>query len=76
MERHVRGGTPARDRDPREGLGRVSVTDLAGRYGVTPETIRRDLDALAVRGLLSRVHGGPCLSTSCGWRRRRCGSAR
>jgi len=40
------------------GRGRVSVTDLAGRYGVTPETIRRDLDALAARGLLSRVHGG------------------
>ena len=39
-------------------LGRVSVTDLAGRYGVTPETIRRDLDSLSVRGLLSRVHGG------------------
>ncbi len=40
------------------GLGRVSVTDLAGRYNVTSETIRRDLDALASRGLLSRVHGG------------------
>lgn len=40
------------------GLGRVSVTDLAGRYNVTSETIRRDLDALAARGLLSRVHGG------------------
>ncbi len=39
-------------------LGRVSVTELASRYGVTPETIRRDLDALAARGLLSRVHGG------------------
>ncbi len=40
------------------GLGRVGVTDLAARYSVTPETIRRDLDALAARGLLSRVHGG------------------
>lgn len=39
-------------------LGRVSVTELASRYQVTPETIRRDLDALAGRGLLSRVHGG------------------
>lgn len=39
-------------------LGRVSVAELATRYGVTPETIRRDLDALSARGLLSRVHGG------------------
>lgn len=39
-------------------LGRVAVADLATRYEVTPETIRRDLDALASRGLLSRVHGG------------------
>ena len=40
------------------GLGRVSVSELAGRYEVTSETIRRDLDALASKGLLSRVHGG------------------
>ena len=39
-------------------LGRVSVTELATRYSVTSETIRRDLDALSTRGLLSRVHGG------------------
>ena len=38
--------------------GRVSVSDLAERYDVTPETIRRDLDALAALGILSRVHGG------------------
>ncbi len=39
-------------------LGRVSVAELATLFDVTPETIRRDLDALAARGLLSRVHGG------------------
>lgn len=39
-------------------LGRVSVAELAAHYDVTPETIRRDLDALAGRGLLTRVHGG------------------
>ena len=39
-------------------LGRVSVAELASRFDVTPETIRRDLDALSGRGLLSRVHGG------------------
>ena len=38
--------------------GRVSVADLASRYDVTPETIRRDLDSLAQRGVLRRVHGG------------------
>ena len=38
--------------------GRVHVTELATRYGVTVETIRRDLDQLAARSLLRRVHGG------------------
>lgn len=39
-------------------IGRVSVAELADRFDVTPETIRRDLDALSAQGLLSRVHGG------------------
>ncbi|MEL6220451.1 MAG: DeoR/GlpR family DNA-binding transcription regulator [Pseudomonadota bacterium] len=38
--------------------GRVSVEGLAGDYSVTPQTIRRDLNELCTRGLLSRVHGG------------------
>ena len=38
--------------------GRVAVADLARAFDVTSETIRRDLDSLASRGLLSRVHGG------------------
>jgi DeoR family fructose operon transcriptional repressor len=38
--------------------GRVSVVDLAARFGVTTETVRRDLDALEERQLLRRVHGG------------------
>jgi len=38
--------------------GRVAVADLAKRFHVTSETIRRDLDALASLGVLSRVHGG------------------
>lgn len=37
---------------------RVSVADLAERFDVTTETIRRDLDALDKRGILRRVHGG------------------
>lgn len=38
--------------------GRVVVSEAAQRYGVTTETIRRDLAALDDRGLLTRVHGG------------------
>lgn len=38
--------------------GVVGVDDLAMRYGVTPQTIRRDLNELCGRGLLSRTHGG------------------
>ena len=38
--------------------GRVSVVDLARRFDVTTETIRRDLDQLEAAGLLRRVHGG------------------
>jgi DeoR family transcriptional regulator, fructose operon transcriptional repressor len=38
--------------------GSVDVADLAGRYGVTTETIRRDLSEMQRRNLLRRVHGG------------------
>lgn len=38
--------------------GRVAVVDLAGRFGVTTETVRRDLGVLEQRGVLQRVHGG------------------
>lgn len=38
--------------------GRVAVIELAERFGVTTETIRRDLDALEQSGALLRVHGG------------------
>lgn len=38
--------------------GRVEVADLAERFQVTPETVRRDLTALERAGLLKRVHGG------------------
>lgn len=38
--------------------GRVSVADLAKRFDVTTETVRRDLDSLATLGLVARVHGG------------------
>ena len=38
--------------------GRCSVADLAERFCVTAETIRRDLKSLEAKGLLRRVHGG------------------
>lgn len=41
--------------------GRVAVEDLAERFGVTLQTIRRDLSELADAGKLDRVHGGAVL---------------
>jgi DeoR family transcriptional regulator, fructose operon transcriptional repressor len=38
--------------------GRGDVSSLAGRFQVTPETIRRDLTDLEQRNVLRRVHGG------------------
>lgn len=38
--------------------GRVDVARLASDFGVTSETVRRDLTALERHGLLRRVHGG------------------
>ena len=38
--------------------GRISVTDLAARFRVTTETVRRDLAVLERAGALRRVHGG------------------
>jgi DeoR family transcriptional regulator, fructose operon transcriptional repressor len=38
--------------------GSVDVADLARRYSVTTETIRRDLSDMQERQLLRRVHGG------------------
>lgn len=38
--------------------GRVSVTELADRFSITTETVRRDLAALEGSGSLRRVHGG------------------
>ncbi len=37
---------------------RVTVSDLAARFDITPETVRRDLDTLEGMRQLRRVHGG------------------
>lgn len=41
--------------------GKVTVEDLAERFDVTVQTIRRDLTELASAGKLERVHGGAIL---------------
>jgi DeoR family glycerol-3-phosphate regulon repressor len=43
--------------------GRVAVEDLAARFTVTPQTIRKDLNDLCDQRLLSRVHGGAILAS-------------
>ncbi|MYR96547.1 MULTISPECIES: substrate-binding domain-containing protein [unclassified Streptomyces] len=50
-ERHDRLLNLVRER------GTVRVADLAGRLGVSVVTARRDVEALASRGLLDRTHG-------------------
>jgi len=39
-------------------VGQISVTDMSAKFGVSLDTIRRDLDILAEKGLVSRIHGG------------------
>lgn len=41
--------------------GSLRVTEFATELGVAPVTIRRDVEVLAERGLLARVHGGAML---------------
>jgi DeoR family transcriptional regulator, glycerol-3-phosphate regulon repressor len=43
--------------------GRVVVEDLAARFDVTPQTIRRDLNDLCDARLLTRTHGGALLAS-------------
>lgn len=44
--------------------GRVTVEGLASHFGVTLQTIRRDLSELADQGKLQRVHGGAILPST------------
>lgn len=43
--------------------GAVTVDDLALRFDVTPQTIRKDLNELCDARLLARTHGGAMLSS-------------
>ena len=38
--------------------GSIAVAEVAGQFAVSADTIRRDLDYLADRGLVTRTHGG------------------
>jgi len=44
--------------------GYASIEQLTDHFAVTPQTIRRDLNALASEGRLRRVHGGAGLESS------------
>ncbi len=41
--------------------GKVAAEDIARSFGVTVQTVRRDLNALCKQGLLTRVYGGAVL---------------
>src|SRR5277367_4158272 len=43
--------------------GRVAVEDLSTQFGVTLQTIRRDLNELSEAKLLVRVHGGAIIAS-------------
>ena len=43
--------------------GSVTVDDLAAKLAVTPQTIRKDLNVLARRAMLDRVHGGAVVAS-------------
>lgn len=54
--------------------GRVTVDELVAQFDVTAQTIRKDLNELCDRRILSRVHGGAVISsgvTNLGYEQRR-----
>ena len=44
--------------------GKVVVSELAVRFGVTEETVRRDIDKLAKEGLATKTYGGAVSNVS------------
>ena len=44
--------------------GSVTVSEVEARFGVSPVTVRRDLDELERQGVLRRTHGGGVLPTT------------
>jgi DeoR/GlpR family transcriptional regulator of sugar metabolism len=50
-----------------EQMGNVTVSELSQRFGVTKETIRRDLESLESEGSVFRTHGGAVLQRKDGF---------
>ncbi|MFF8319551.1 substrate-binding domain-containing protein [Streptomyces bobili] len=46
--------------------GSIRVAEVAAELSVSPITVRRDVEALAERGLVERVHGGAVLPEAAG----------
>ncbi len=44
--------------------GFVTIEQLAREFGVTPQTIRRDINALSKSGVIQRFHGGAGVASS------------
>jgi DeoR/GlpR family transcriptional regulator of sugar metabolism len=44
--------------------GKLEITELSGRFGVSEMTVRRDLETLEREGVLKRVRGGAISATS------------
>ncbi len=45
-------------------FGFMSIEDLSRRFALTPQTIRRDINAMSDQGLLQRYHGGAGMRSS------------
>ena len=57
-QRHLPAGRKAQLAAYVADTGEVTVAELAERFGVSIDTVRRDLDQLAAEGVLVRTYGG------------------
>jgi DeoR family transcriptional regulator, fructose operon transcriptional repressor len=57
-QRHLPAGRKAQLAAYVEDVGQVTVGELAERFGVSIDTVRRDLDHLSADGILIRTYGG------------------
>jgi DeoR family transcriptional regulator, fructose operon transcriptional repressor len=53
-----------------DGVGAATVAELSERFGVSADTIRRDLDRLDADGVVTRTHGGALGKGGAGQRER------
>lgn len=57
-QRHLPAGRKAQLAAHVADTGQVTVSELAERFGVSIDTVRRDLDQLSAEGVLVRTYGG------------------